>query len=93
MLACMHLLLHRSLKELQLLRSSLRRGLTLNGVHQVEVGRLSVFEDLLKVYHNNPNIVQKEVRVRFRGSPGIDGGGLSRELFSAFWQSAQERVF
>ena len=69
------------------MRSSLRRGLTLNGVHQVEVevGRLSVFEDLLKVYRENPSIVTKEVRVRFRGEPGIDGG--------LFWQSAQERVF
>ncbi len=85
--------LHTNLKELQQMRSSLRQNLTLNGMHLVEVGRLTVFDELLEVYRENSGIIKKELRVRFRGESGVDGGGLSRELFPAFWQSAEQRVF
>ena len=64
-----------------------------NGALKIEVGRLSIFNDLLQVFRKYPSITTRELCVSFRNEGGIDGGGLSRELFAAFWESAELEVF
>ena len=47
------------------------------------------YTDLLKIYETNVKLTTLELRVKFNGETGIDGGGLTRELFPVFWKSAE----
>lgn len=69
----------REMQKMNQLRMELREKLVDNGIHWLDVGRVS--------------IVEKDIRVKFRGERGVDAGGLSRELFPAFWESACTQVF
>ncbi len=70
-------------------RLRIRREFVGNGICRIELERNNVLLDLLKVYKDNRNIIEKEIRVSFRNEQGYDVGGLTRELFAAFWVAAE----
>ena len=64
-----------------------------NSIERFDVGRLSVVDNLLKVYQQCPDICHHEIRVTFCNESGLDAGGLTRELFPLFWSSLQMKHF
>ena len=64
-----------------------------NSIERFTVGRLSVVDDLLKIYQERPHICNHEIRVTFHGERGLDAGGLTRELYPLFWNSLQSSFF
>ena len=70
-------------------RLELRRRFVDNGLFNFKIKRLTVYTDLLKIYETNVKLTTLELRVKFNGETGIDGGGLTRELFPVFWKSAE----
>lgn len=69
----------------------MREGLQL--LHYIEVGRLTVVKDMLKVYREYRDLCTKEIRVTFRNETGMDMGGLTTELFPLFWNSLESTHF
>ena len=51
----------------------------------VEVRRSDVFEDLINVY-KDPSISETRLFIKIAGETGIDVNGVSREIFTLFWQ-------
>ena len=58
------------------------------------VSRSNLFDSVKKLYSTQAEILNKyPFRVQFEGEMAIDTGGVSREMFSAFFQEAYERYF
>ena len=54
-----------------------------------EVQRNEVFEVVLNLYRNNPQIISEyPFRAKFVDEKAVDIGGVSRDMFSAFWVDA-----
>ena len=68
---------------------TVRQNFLVNGIQSIEVGRISVFDDLLDIYNHSPDIISKEIRVKFKNEPSMDGGGLTREVFPTFWHRVE----
>ena len=81
-----------TVRELEEFRQQLRSALVRRGIFRMQVNRPTVFEELLDVYSNNPQVVSLEPRVRFVNELGMDGGGLKREVITTFWQLFQDRL-
>ncbi len=76
-----------------------KRDIFLSGVHfhqgdKHEMSRNNVFEDVLRLYRNNPRtMTEYPFKVSFKEELAIDLGGVSRDLFSAFWEKAYIQAF
>lgn len=64
------------------------------GIHH-KVNRESVFESVLSLYTDKLDDILKEYpfRVRFSGERALDTGGVTRDMFSAFFQESYMRLF
>ncbi len=61
---------------------------------RVKIRRPCIFEDTLGLYEANANIIhQFPINVEFMGEKALDGGGVGREFFSAFWEEAYLAMF
>ena len=69
----------------------------MDGVHTGvchEIQRSSVFKSLISLYREVPlTMMEYPFRVRFKDELAVDLGGVSRDLFSAFWESAYTFAF
>ena len=70
----------------------IRRGFVDSGLFNIKIKRLAVYTHILTVYKENMNITGLELRVKFDGEAGVDGGGLTRELFPVFWKSVENKL-
>ena len=67
-------------------------GIHCGDVHEVQ--RNEVFKNVLELYCNNPQIVSEyPFRAKFLDEKALDIGGVSRDMFSAFWVDAYIRAF
>ena len=51
----------------------------------IQVSRESVLPDLLRCYDND-DVVSSTTKVTFTDEVGEDCGGLTQDMFSAFWE-------
>lgn len=75
----------------------IRTDFLLDGFHRGdrhEIRRHQVYQNVLDLYRNNPRIfTEYPFRVKFVDEMAIDAGGVSRDMFSAFWVDAYVRAF
>lgn len=61
-------------------------------IHPIQ--RSSIFKDVMELYKNDSCVVlEYPLEIRFTGEKGVDQGGLSRDLFSGFWEQAYSVCF
>lgn len=58
-----------------------------------KVKRISVFEDVLEMYKKKSIMGEYPIRVAFEGEMAIDQGGVTRDMFSAFWDECYSSMF
>ena len=68
---------------------SLKYGLT----HTIQ--RNDVFSEVITLYKKNKEhiLLEYPFRIRFQGERAVDLGGVARDMFSAFYENACERLF
>ena len=52
------------------------------------INRCKIFEDVIKLYEEGEIIREFPTFIQFKDEAAIDAGGVTREMYSAFWQSA-----
>lgn len=59
------------------------------------INRKSIYKDILFLYEEKGDEILAEYpfHVRFEGELGVDSGGVSRDMFSAFFESVYECLF
>ena len=58
------------------------------------INRITLFEDLLKLYDTDSDIVKEyPLQMDYFGENAVDLGGVSRDVMSAFWELAYEKLF
>jgi hypothetical protein len=64
------------------------------GIRHV-ISRSNIYEDVIKLYSSSTNDILKErpFRVRFSGEKAFDIGGVSRDMFAAFYEKAYVQLF
>ncbi len=62
-------------------------------LRQFDIKREDVYNGTLKVYSNAAVLDSFPARFRFEGEIAVDQGGVSRDLFSAFWKEAFQELF
>lgn len=69
----------------------------MSGVHRGlchEISRNGAFQNLTDLYRKHPQtMTEYPFSVRFEGELAVDMGGVSRDLFSAFWECAYTQAF
>ena len=50
------------------------------------VRRINIFNDVLKVYSEWSILEEYPIRISFENELAIDQGGVTREMFAAFWE-------
>ena len=65
----------------------------MNQVTPISVRRANVFNQVVEIYSIDRNILQTTLEVTFSGERGEDLNGLTREMFTLFWEAAIERFF
>ena len=64
-----------------------------DGMHH-QISRSNVFENIMDLYRKNPQTMTEYLfSVRFKDELAVDMGGVSRDLFSAFWERAYAQAF
>ncbi|CAH0563045.1 unnamed protein product [Brassicogethes aeneus] len=61
-------------------------------VFPVIMRRENILEEMLQLYEDE-TIVQKMIKVTFENEQGLDFGGLTKELFSVFWEKCVLEFF
>ena len=70
------------------------RSLHLTEGELVIIRRDHVFEDVISLYRTKPiQVLSQEFSVEFKDERAFDAGGLTRELFSTFWEQARLTLF
>ncbi|XP_076089936.1 uncharacterized protein LOC143061965 [Mytilus galloprovincialis] len=59
---------------------------------ELPVRRQSILTDVIQAYED-PQLVGQRLVIRFEGELGQDAGGLTKDLFSAFWDAAFKTYF
>lgn len=61
----------------------------------ITVKRRNVFDEVISLYRDQPEqlLGMYPFRVEFVGERAIDAGGVSRDMFSAFYEMAYEKLF
>ena len=59
------------------------------------VNRVSVYDDVLKMYRTKRERILQEhpFHVQFQGERAIDFGGVAREMFSIFYECVYQNLF
>ena len=59
------------------------------------VDRSKIFDDIIALYESKLGFVLQEspFRIRFAGEKAVDIGGVSRDMFSAFWDETYLQLF
>ena len=52
------------------------------------VNHFDIFKDVIKLYEEEEISGEYPTFVQFKDEPAIDAGGVTRDMYSAFWQSA-----
>lgn len=65
---------------------------TRNGLLR-SVSRCNVFEDVLKMYKEEPVLNEYPMDVEFKGEMAVDQGGVTRDMFSAFCEKCYSALF
>ncbi|XP_071175740.1 uncharacterized protein [Mytilus edulis] len=60
--------------------------------NQVQVRRSHIIEDMLNIY-TDTNVVRSRLHVKLIGEGGSDWGGVSRDVFTTFWNAASSAFF
>ena len=55
--------------------------------------RHEVFEDVIELYRSQKPLEEHPLDIKFSGEKAYDAGGVTRDMFSAFWEAAYEKVF
>ena len=63
------------------------------GLIDPEVCRATLFEDVLKMYDTQMSTLMLEYPFHINNELGVDGGGLARDMISAFWEEAYSKMF
>ena len=66
-------------------------GYTTGSLHTVNRKRL--FQDVMNLYEDGSFSKEYPIDIEFVGEKGIDLGGVSREMFTMFWEEAYARFF
>ncbi|CAH0552833.1 unnamed protein product [Brassicogethes aeneus] len=61
-------------------------------VCDIRISRGNCVHDLLKLY-TDKDIINKKLNVRFEGEMGVDGGGLTKEMFNIFFNKCNGQFF
>lgn len=64
----------------------------LQSVREVHVRRATIVDDVLNQFRD-PTILHCSLAVTFNDETGLDFGGLTQELFSAFWDAVWDKYF
>lgn len=67
-------------------------GLLAGDATNLVVNRSSILSDMLELY-SNASVLNKRLSVTFAGEVGDDFGGLTKEVFTSFWQEAYKEYF
>ena len=59
----------------------------------IEVRRSVLVEDLLRHYHDIPDITSRHVTVMISGESAVDVDGVFRDVLTAFWDEVMDRKF
>ncbi len=59
--------------------------------HLIE--RTNVYEDVIDLYREGDIVGEYPIFISFRGELGVDDGGVQRDMFSAFWEQAFDKLF
>ena len=59
------------------------------------ISRKNVYSDVMAIYYDNAVEILKEFpfRVQFESERAVDTGGVSRDMFSSFWEEAYRKNF
>ena len=89
---CVHL--YRIFSNVTFFFTDLRQKLysELASDEAIQVSRESVLPDLLRCYDND-DVVSSTIKVTFTDEEGEDCGGLTQDMFSAFWEQAFDMHF
>ncbi|XP_052060186.1 uncharacterized protein LOC127700661 isoform X1 [Mytilus californianus] len=60
--------------------------------NQVQVRRSHIIEDMLNIY-TDANVVSSRLHVKLIGEGGSDWGGVSRDVFTTFWNATSSAFF
>ena len=52
------------------------------------LSRNTIFDDVIKMYKEEEMTKEFPTFIQFEDKNGIDAGGVTREMFSAFWEKA-----
>ena len=66
-------------------------GATYGGNHVIR--RSSVFEDVMQLYQQEQMAKEFPVNIKFESEKAVDVGGVTREMYSAFWEKAYGTYF
>ena len=58
-----------------------------------KVSRCNVYEDVLKLYEDDAILLECPLNIEFEGEIGVDAGGVTRDMFFAFWDSCCATLF
>ncbi|VDI39265.1 Hypothetical predicted protein [Mytilus galloprovincialis] len=78
-------------REVETCLSHLKKLLN-SAENQVQVRRDNIIEDLINIY-TDPTILQSYLHINVLGEPGSDWGGVSRDIFTSFWNEATALYF
>lgn len=62
------------------------------GVTIINISRNSCFRELMNIYTDD-DIVDTELNVKFTDEMGVDGGGLTKEVFNIFFDQCESSFF
>lgn len=65
----------------------------LEGSQDLQISRSNILSEMIKLYTDNSNILEKRLCVQFKGELGADESGLTKELFSLFWEECFLQYF
>ena len=87
------LIVHTCTVEEQERTEFITKACKLNGLRHL-VNRERIFADTLAIYSECSTILDEyPFSVKFEGENAVDAGGVSRDMFSAFWEAAYQELF
>lgn len=57
------------------------------------IRREHVFEDVINLYTSSSVVEEFPCRIQFKGERATDAGGVTRDMFSAFWERSYQHMF
>ena len=57
------------------------------------VNRSTLYDDVLRLYKEECIATEYPMHMKFKDEQGVDCGGVSRDMISAFWEEAYRKMF